>query len=161
LGSRSKKSGNKSSIGQRFNKTQIDIIKFFKDFNINILKHKTIYGVMVSGMEDGVYESDEVKLIGFVSVPLVHLNQDDIIEDKLAGIQYSIIGDTTCLVDKNFNLSKLEDEYCINDKCAILDFLQEAVDEGLCQFSKDFDVLYVEPIAFSEFEEVSNDINER
>jgi hypothetical protein len=161
MGSRSKKFGNKSCSGQKFNKTQIDIIKFFKDFNINILRHKTIHGIMVSGMEDGMYESDEVKLIGFISVPLTSMCQDDIIENKMEGIQYSVIGDTTCLVDKNFNFKRLEEEYCINDKCSILDFLQEAVDEGLCELSTDFDVLYVEPIAFSEFEEISNDINER
>lgn len=160
MGSRNKKIGKKASE-QRFNKTQIDIIKFFKDFKINILRHKKIYGVMVATAYEEGWESDDVKLVGFVSVPIDKINQDTIIEDKTTGIQYGIIGDTTCIVDEKFDLKLVESEYQILDMCAILDHLQEAVDEGLCEFDKSFDIIYVESVDVSESEDLSNDMNER
>lgn len=144
-----------------FNKNQIDIIKFFKDFGINILKHKTIYGIMVGAVEHGQFEYDEVKLVGFVSTPLEKISQDTVIDDKSTGIAYGIIGDTTCIVDEKFELNKVEDEYQVLDNCAILYWLQEAVDEGLCEFAKSFDILYLEELGMSEFEDISNDMNER
>lgn len=151
----------KKASKQQFNKNQIDIIKFFRDFNINILKHKTIHGIMVGAGEYDMLVSDDVKLIGFVSVPMDNINQDMIIEDKISKINYSVIGDTTCVVDEKFNLNKVEDEYQVVDFCSILFWLQEAVNEGLCEFAKSFDILYLEPIGMSDFEDLSNDMNER
>lgn len=151
----------KKASKQQFNKNQIDIIKFFRDFQINILKHKTIHGIMVGAGEYDMCISDDVKLIGFVSVPMDKINQDMVIEDKVSKINYGVIGDTTCVVDEKFNLNKVEDEYQVVDNCAILNWLQEAVDEGLCEFAKSFDILYLEPIGMSDFEDLSNDMNER
>jgi hypothetical protein len=151
----------KNASKQQFNKNQIDIIKFFRDFQINILKHKTIHGIMVGAGEYDMCVSDDVKLIGFVSVPMDNINQDMVIEDKISKINYGVIGDTTCVVDEKFNLDKVEDEYQVVDNCAILNWLQEAVDEGLCEFAKSFDILYLEPIRMSDFEDLSNDMNER
>lgn len=151
----------KKASKQQFNKNQIDIIKFFRDFQINILKHKTIHGIMVGAGEYDMCVSDDVKLIGFVSVPMDNINQDMVIEDKISKINYGVIGDTTCVVDEKFNLNKVEDEYQVVDNCAILNWLQEAVDEGLCEFAKSFDILYLEPIGMSDFEDLSNDMNER
>lgn len=160
MGSRSKKIGKKASE-HKFNKNQIDIIKFFRDFKINILRHKKIYGVMVAAAYCEGWESDDVKLIGFISVPLDKINQDTVIEDKTTGIQYAVIGDTTCVVDKKFDLKLVESEYQILDMCAILYHLQEAIDEGLCEFDDSFDIVYVEPVGISDFEDISNDMNER
>lgn len=151
----------KKASKQQFSKNQIDIIKFFKDFDINILKHRTIHGIMVGAGEYDMCESDDVKLIGFISVPMNNMNKDMIIEDKVSKINYGVIGDTTCIVDEKFNLDKLEDEYQIVDNCSILSWLQEAVDEGLCKFAESFDILYLESIGVSSFEDLSNDMNER
>lgn len=149
----------KKASRQQFNKNQIDIIKFFRDFKINILKHKVIHGIMVGPMDEK-YESDDVKLIGFVSVPLEKISQDTVIKDKLSNKSYCIIGDSTCVVNGKFNLNKVESEYNIIDNCAILYWLQEAVDEGLCEFTSNFDILFLDG-GMSDFEDLSNDMNER
>lgn len=151
---------NKGKKASTLTKSQIDIVKFFRDFKINILKHKTIYGIMV-GQTEGGDEVDEVKLLGFVSVPLNGISQDNIIEDKVSGINYGIIGDSTVIMGEKSDLTMIEDEYQIIDKCGIITWLQEAVDEGLCKIAKEFDIVYLEPIGMSEFEDLSCDMNER
>lgn len=160
MGCRSKRSkGRKSS---KFSESQIEIIKNFNAFGVNILKHSTIYGIFVSTEE--VFGSDEIKerVIGFSSKPLDTLSYEDSIEDKGKNISYGIIGDKTCLVNKDFDLELLaaDDENPLDDEFGLLSMLQEAVDEGLCVFHKEIDILYLEKLGKIE-EDISNDIRER
>lgn len=156
MGCRSK---GKKSCQTKMTKSQIDVIKFFKDFGINILKHKTIYGVMVCAANPE-YDTDDVKLVGFISVPLNGIQYSEILVDRVTHDSWAVVGDNTVIVNKSFNLEEVGDEFAILDRCNVLGQLQEAVDEGLCQFSKEFDIVYLEKVK-ADFEDVSDDINER
>lgn len=152
----SRNKGKKSAL----TKSQIDVVKFFRDFGVNILRHKVIYGIMVVEDESG-NDVDSLKLVGFVSTPLDELSKDWTIEDKATKTVYGIFGNTTIVVDKNFCLENVEADFNIYDKCCIMEELQEAVDNGLCSFAKEFDILFMDRAFDGSMEDLSNDINER
>ena len=160
MGCRSKKAkGRKSS---KFNESQIEIIKNFNAFGVNILKHNTIYGILVSTEEELETGAINERVIGFVSEPIDKISYEDAIEDKAKNITYGVIGDKTCLVDKNFDLEILANdaESPLDDEFGLLSMLQQAVEEGLCVFHREVDILYLERLEEIE-EDASNDIKER
>ena len=139
----------------RFTKNQIEIIKFFKGFNVNILRHKKIYGIMVEPDNDA-----ELKFMGFISVPLNDISKDDVIVNNITEDGYAIVADEVMCVDDKFDLEDVEEEQLIVDRCGILSMLQAAVDEELCELNDEVDIVYIEKFS-KNMEDPSDDMNER
>lgn len=160
MGCRNKKKlGKKSSV---FSAAQIGVIKDFNAFGINILKHKVIHGIMVSTNED--LETGDIieNVIGLISVPVDKISYEDDVVDNASGKRYGVIGDKTYIVDEKFDLEIVgASEESLEDKFGLMSMLQEAVENGLCSYDKEFDIIYLERFDEKPKEDVDNDIDER
>ena len=163
MGYQNKKMGKKSG---NFDKYQIEIIKFFRDIGINILKHRKINGIIVE-IDDSIEispngeELDNKFVIGIISTNLKKLSRDKIIEDNGNGLAYEVVDDIVFSVDGNFTFEALAEHENLLDENGILEYVQEAVNEGICELSEEFDIVVVKQIEIAEFEDISNDINDR
>ena len=163
MGCQNKKMGKKNG---NFDKYQIEIIKFFRDIGINILKHRKINGIIVE-VDDSIEispngeELDNMFVIGIISTDLKKLSRDKIIEDNGNGLAYEVVDDIVFSVDSNFTFEALAEHENLLDENGILEYVQEAVNEGICELSEEFDIVVVKQIEIAEFEDISNDINDR